>query len=187
MANRQTQRPSKQNQLPPRKKRVFIFPKTNQRPSAFFTVPKNYSPFSIHYSLIKSPYLTNESLVIYSISKVGRIVPPNKQILRDVPLGFYYGTKIGLLSLNGAGKSTLLRIIAGIDKDYIGEIAQAKGYTYGLLEQDPNSTIPKPSSSPRKRRCNPSSKCSHAWNLDSSLELAMDALCCLPPDTPIKI
>jgi energy-dependent translational throttle protein EttA len=68
---------------------------------------------------------------------VGRIVPPNKQVLRDISLGFYYGAKIGVLGLNGAGKSTLLRIIAGVDKDYIGEISMSKGYTVGLLEQEP--------------------------------------------------
>jgi len=71
------------------------------------------------------------------MNKVGKIVPPNKQILRDISLGFYYGAKIGVLGLNGAGKSTLLRIMAGVDKDYIGEISQAKGYTTGLLEQEP--------------------------------------------------
>src|SRR5512139_3023013 len=81
--------------------------------------------------------MTNESLVIYSMVKVGRIHPPNKQVLRDISLGFYYGAKIGVLGLNGAGKSTLLRIMAGVDRDYIGEIAMSKGYTVGLLEQEP--------------------------------------------------
>ena len=59
---------------------------------------------------------------IYTMNRVGKIVPPKRVILRDISLGFYYGAKIGVLGLNGAGKSTLLRIIAGIDKDYIGEI-----------------------------------------------------------------
>src|SRR5512138_3475109 len=81
--------------------------------------------------------MSNESLVIYSRNKVGKIVPPNKQILRDISLGFYYGVKIGVLGLNGAGKSTLLRIMAGVVQDYIGEISQSKGYTTGLLEQEP--------------------------------------------------
>lgn len=82
--------------------------------------------------------MSNETTqVIYSMNKVGKIVPPNKQILRDISLGFYYGAKIGVLGLNGAGKSTLLRIMAGVDKDYIGEISQSKGYTTGLLEQEP--------------------------------------------------
>jgi energy-dependent translational throttle protein EttA len=75
--------------------------------------------------------------VIYSMNRVGRFVPPNKQILRDISLGFYYGAKIGVLGLNGAGKSTLLRIMAGKDNDYIGEIARSPGYTTGLLEQEP--------------------------------------------------
>jgi ATP-binding cassette ChvD family protein len=69
--------------------------------------------------------------------RVGRIHPPNKQVLRDISLGFYYGAKIGVLGLNGAGKSTLLRIMAGVDTDYVGEIAMSKGYTVGLLEQEP--------------------------------------------------
>src|SRR5512141_1896671 len=82
--------------------------------------------------------MSNETTqVIYSMNRVGKIVPPNKQILRDISLGFYLGAKIGVLGLNGAGKSTLLRIIAGIDQDYIGEISMAKGYTIGLLEQEP--------------------------------------------------
>lgn len=62
---------------------------------------------------------------------------PNKLVLRDISLGFFYGAKIGVLGLNGAGKSTLLHIIAGEDKDFIGELAFAKGYSVGLLEQEP--------------------------------------------------
>ena len=75
--------------------------------------------------------MANESLVIYSMNKVGRLIPSsNKMTLRDpqASLGFYYGAKIEVLGLNGAGKSTLLRIMAGIDPDYIGEISTAKGY-----------------------------------------------------------
>jgi sulfate-transporting ATPase len=79
----------------------------------------------------------SDTQVIYSMIKVGKVVPVNKQILRDISLGFYYGAKIGVLGLNGAGKSTLLRIMAGVDQDYIGEIAMSKGYTVGLLEQEP--------------------------------------------------
>jgi energy-dependent translational throttle protein EttA len=81
--------------------------------------------------------MPSDTQVIYSMYRVGRIHPPNKQVLRDISLGFYYGAKIGVLGLNGAGKSTLLRIMAGVDKDYIGEIAMSKGYTVGLLEQEP--------------------------------------------------
>jgi len=77
--------------------------------------------------------------------RVGRIHPPNKQVLRDISLGFYYGAKIGVLGLNGSGKSTLLRIMAGVDNDYVGEIVKSPGYTFGLLEQepqlDPNKTV----------------------------------------------
>ncbi len=75
--------------------------------------------------------------VIFSMVRVGRIHPPNKQVLRDISLGFYYGAKIGVLGLNGAGKSTLLRIMAGVDQDYVGEIVRSPGYTVGLLEQEP--------------------------------------------------
>jgi sulfate-transporting ATPase len=81
--------------------------------------------------------MINDTKVIYSMVRVGRIYPPNKQVLRDISLGFYYGAKIGVLGLNGSGKSTLLRIMAGVDPDYIGEIVISKGYTTGLLEQEP--------------------------------------------------
>src|SRR5512144_2699939 len=83
------------------------------------------------------PTMPSDTQVIYSMVRVGRIHPPNKQVLRDISLGFYYGAKIGVLGLNGAGKSTLLRIMAGQDKDYVGEIVISKGYTVGLLEQEP--------------------------------------------------
>jgi sulfate-transporting ATPase len=79
----------------------------------------------------------NDQQVIYSMVRVGRIYPPNKQVLRDISLGFYYGAKIGVLGLNGAGKSTLLKIMAGQDEGYIGETARSKGYSTGLLEQEP--------------------------------------------------
>jgi ATP-binding cassette ChvD family protein len=65
------------------------------------------------------------------------LYPPNKQVLRDISLGFFYGAKIGVLGLNGAGKSTLLNIVAGEDKDFIGELAFTKGYSVGMLEQEP--------------------------------------------------
>ncbi|MCK4726054.1 MAG: ATP-binding cassette domain-containing protein, partial [Anaerolineales bacterium] len=79
----------------------------------------------------------NDKQVIYSMVRVGKVLPSNKQILRDISLGFYYGAKIGVLGLNGAGKSTLLRIMAGVDQDYIGETMLFKGYSVGLLEQEP--------------------------------------------------
>jgi ATP-binding cassette ChvD family protein len=75
--------------------------------------------------------------VIYSMMRVGRTYPVNKQVLRDISLGFYYGAKIGVLGLNGSGKSTLLRIMAGKDDGYSGEIAISKGYSVGMLDQEP--------------------------------------------------
>jgi sulfate-transporting ATPase len=81
--------------------------------------------------------MAENNQVIYSMVRVGRVVPPNKPILRDITLGFYYGAKIGVLGLNGAGKSTLLRIMAGIDDEYQGDTVLVKGYTRGMLEQEP--------------------------------------------------
>ena len=81
--------------------------------------------------------MPSDTQVIYSMMRVGKIYPPNKQVLRDISLGFYYGAKIGVLGLNGSGKSSLLRIMAGVDQDYVGEIAMSKGYSVGLLEQEP--------------------------------------------------
>ena len=79
----------------------------------------------------------NDQQVIYSMVRVGRIYPPNKPVLRDISLGFFYGAKIGVLGLNGAGKSTLLRIMAGKDQEYSGETVLSKGYTVGMLDQEP--------------------------------------------------
>ncbi len=79
----------------------------------------------------------DDKQVIFSLIGVGRVHPPKKQVLKDIYLSFYYGAKIGVLGLNGSGKSSLLRIIAGLDKDYLGEITFSKGYTVGLLEQEP--------------------------------------------------
>jgi energy-dependent translational throttle protein EttA len=75
--------------------------------------------------------------IIYSMVRVKRIYPPNKEVIRDISLSFFYGAKIGVLGLNGAGKSTLLRIMAGQDEDYLGETMRSPGYTVGLLEQEP--------------------------------------------------
>ncbi len=80
----------------------------------------------------------SDQQVIFSMVRVNRIFPPtNKQVIRDISLGFYYGAKIGVLGLNGAGKSTLLRIIAGNDDGYSGEVLFSPGYSVGLLEQEP--------------------------------------------------
>ncbi|MCC7261023.1 MAG: energy-dependent translational throttle protein EttA [Candidatus Latescibacteria bacterium] len=84
--------------------------------------------------------------VIFSMVKVSRVHQPNnRQVLRDISLGFFYGAKIGVLGLNGSGKSTLLRIMAGVDQEYLGEVVRSPGYTVGLLAQepelDPNKTV----------------------------------------------
>ena len=155
------------------------------------------------------------------MNRVGRFVPPNKQILRDISLGFYYGAKIGVLGLNGAGKSTLLRIIAGKDNDFTGEIARSPGYTTGLLEQEPqldetktvievvkeavrpivdlmarydevNAKFAEPDADfdalvAEQAKLQEELDKHDAWNLDSRLELAMDALRCPPPDMSINI
>jgi energy-dependent translational throttle protein EttA len=81
--------------------------------------------------------MSNDKQIIFSLIGVGRVYPPKKQVLKDIYLSFYYGAKIGVLGLNGSGKSTLLRIIAGLDKEYTGEITTAKGYSVGIQEQEP--------------------------------------------------
>ncbi|HNT77217.1 MAG TPA: energy-dependent translational throttle protein EttA [Anaerolineae bacterium] len=159
--------------------------------------------------------------VIYSMMQVGRIYPPNKKVLYDISLGFFYGAKIGVLGLNGAGKSTLLRIMAGIDPDYIGEIAMSKGYTVGMLEQSPqldeaktvqevieeavqpikdllarydevNAQFGDPDAdfdalADKQAKLQDEIDRLDAWNLDSHLEMAMQALGCPPPETPIRV
>jgi energy-dependent translational throttle protein EttA len=80
---------------------------------------------------------TNDKQVIFSLVNVGKVYPPKRQVLREIYLGFYFGAKIGVLGLNGSGKSSLLRIIAGVDQNYTGEITRSKGYSVGLLEQEP--------------------------------------------------
>ena len=68
---------------------------------------------------------------------VSKVIPPNRQILKNIYLSFFYGAKIGVLGLNGSGKSTLLRVIAGLDKDIQGEVVFSPGYSVGMLEQEP--------------------------------------------------
>ena len=77
------------------------------------------------------------SQYIFTMDKVGKVVPPKKQILKDISLSFFPGAKIGVLGLNGSGKSTLLRIMAGIDKDYLGEARPQPGINIGYLPQEP--------------------------------------------------
>lgn len=74
---------------------------------------------------------------IFSMHNVGKVVPPHKQVLNDISLSFFDGAKIGVVGLNGAGKSTLLRIMAGVDKEYIGEARPRKGVSIGYLPQEP--------------------------------------------------
>jgi len=80
----------------------------------------------------------NDQKVIFSMVRVNRRFPPsNKEVIRDISLGFYYGAKIGVVGLNGSGKSTLLRIIAGKDPGYEGEVVFSPGYSVGMLDQEP--------------------------------------------------
>ena len=154
--------------------------------------------------------------------RVGKIVPPNNQILRDISLSYFYGAKIGVLGLNGAGKSTLLRIMAGVDREFTGETVLSPGHTIGFLEQEPqlydNKTVreiveegvqevvdalqefdeinlkfgePLSDSDLEaliERQGKLQDRLDHmnAWDLDSRLELAMDALRCPPGETSIS-
>lgn len=75
--------------------------------------------------------------IIFSMAGVSKIYPPQKKVLKDIYLSFFYGAKIGVLGLNGSGKSSLLRIIAGMDKEFLGEVVWSPGYSVGMLEQEP--------------------------------------------------
>jgi energy-dependent translational throttle protein EttA len=161
--------------------------------------------------------------IIYSMVRVGRVYPPNKQVLHDISLSFFYGAKIGVLGLNGAGKSTLLRIMAGVDTGYHGETVLSKGITVGLLEQEPaldrsrtvrqvveeavqpvvdlmarfdevnNRFAEELAPEEMEQLLEEQSRLQEeidrvsGWDLDSRLELAMDALRCPPGDTPISV
>ena len=81
--------------------------------------------------------MADDKKIIFSMVGVSKVYPPQKQVLKDIYLSFFYGAKIGIIGLNGAGKSTLLKIIAGIDTSYQGEVVFSPGYTVGYLEQDP--------------------------------------------------
>lgn len=161
--------------------------------------------------------------IIFSMAGVNKIIPPKKQILKNIYLSFFYGAKIGVLGLNGAGKSTVLRIIAGLDKEYQGEVVWSPGYTVGFLEQEPkldpaktvrevveegvqhivdllkefdeiNEKFAEPMDDDEmnkliERQGNVQEKLDHlnAWELDSRLERAMDALRCPESDTSISV
>lgn len=79
----------------------------------------------------------SDEKIIFSMAGVNKIYPPQKQVLKNIYLSFFYGAKIGVLGLNGSGKSSLLKIIAGIDKEYQGEVVSSSEYSVGLLEQEP--------------------------------------------------
>jgi len=161
--------------------------------------------------------------IIFSMIRVGKVYPPHKQVLRDISLSFFYGAKIGVLGLNGAGKSTLLRLIAGIERDYLGEVVRLPDYTFGYLEQEPaldeKKTVRQVVEEgvqevvdalrefdeinlkfgedltpaeldklmARQGEVQETLDRLNAWDLDSRLDLAMDALRCPPGDTPVAI
>ena len=165
---------------------------------------------------------TNDKQVIFSLVGVGKVYPPKRQVLRDIYLGFYYGAKIGVLGLNGSGKSSLLKIIAGTDPNYVGEITRSKGYSVGLLEQepqlDPSKTVKEVVEEGKKElvallheyeavsnsmgdaspdemeklidkqaQLQEKIEAANGWELESELEIAMDALRCPPPDQKISV
>ncbi|MBI3554704.1 MAG: energy-dependent translational throttle protein EttA [Deltaproteobacteria bacterium] len=159
--------------------------------------------------------------IIYTMTGVTRVHPPKKVVLKDIYLSYYYGAKIGVLGLNGSGKSSLLRILGGVDSGYTGQISLAKGYTVGLLEQEPHLDKTKTVKEcveegvqelidMRKEFEGISAKFTEdmnpelmeklinrqgelqdkldnlgVWDLDSRLEMAMDALRCPPPDAKV--
>ncbi|WP_323757528.1 energy-dependent translational throttle protein EttA [Roseivirga sp.] len=167
----------------------------------------------------------SDEKIIFSMAGVNKIYPPQKQVLKNIYLSFFYGAKIGVLGLNGSGKSSLLRIIAGVDTEYQGEVVFSPGYSVGMLEQepqlDPNKTVkqvveegaketvdllnkfeeinakfadPEILDDPDKmnklieEQGKVQEKLDHinAWDLDSRLERAMDALRTPPSDASIK-
>lgn len=162
-----------------------------------------------------------DNKIIFSMVGVGKVHKPQKQVLKDIYLSFFYGAKIGVLGLNGAGKSSLLKIIAGVDQDYIGQITSNKDITFGYLPQepelDPSKTvkqiveegvqstvdlikeyegISEKFSDPDadfdaliERQGKLQEQIDHlgAWDLDSKLEMAMDALRCPSGDTSISV
>ena len=169
--------------------------------------------------------MADDKKIIFSMVGVSKTYPPQKQVLKNIYLSFFYGAKIGIIGLNGSGKSSLLKIIAGIDKSYQGEVVFSPGYTVGYLEQDPqldpdktvievvregvqpimdllaefdkvNESFGDPDvlDDPDKmdallaRQAELQHKlaAADAWNIDSKLERAMDALQCPPDDQKIS-
>ncbi|HEX6094751.1 MAG TPA: energy-dependent translational throttle protein EttA [Thermoanaerobaculia bacterium] len=158
--------------------------------------------------------------IIYSMVGVSKF-HGKKQVLKDIYLSYFYGAKIGVLGLNGSGKSTLLRILAGEDKDHLGETVLSPGYTVGILHQEPkldesktvleivqqgvqpvldllkefddiNNAFGDPDADmdklmDRQAKVQDKLDAAGAWDLDSKLEMAMDALRCPPGDTPVSV
>jgi ATP-binding cassette ChvD family protein len=81
--------------------------------------------------------MSDDKKIIFSMVGVSKSYPPHKQVLKDIYLSFFYGAKIGIIGLNGSGKSTLLKIIAGIEKEFLGDVVSDKSFSVGYLEQDP--------------------------------------------------
>ncbi|MBF0695737.1 MAG: energy-dependent translational throttle protein EttA [Flavobacterium sp.] len=171
--------------------------------------------------------MSDDKKVIFSMSRVSKTYSSsNKQVLKDIYLSFFYGAKIGILGLNGSGKSSLLKIIAGVDKNFQGDLVFAPGYTVGYLEQEPqldeNKTVievvregvaetmavldefnkindmfglPEVYENADKmqqlmdRQADLQDKIDAlgAWEIDTKLEIAMDALRTPDPDAPIKV
>jgi energy-dependent translational throttle protein EttA len=154
------------------------------------------------------------SQYIFTMYKLSRTHPPDKQVLKDISLSFLPGAKIGVLGLNGSGKSTLLRIMAGLDKDYRGDAQLAPGATVGLLEQEPQLNESKDvrgnveegvtelrglldrfnelaanysdETADEFARLQEQIDAADAWNLDSQLDQAMDALRLPPADAEVS-
>src|SRR5690349_9779764 len=158
--------------------------------------------------------------VIYSMVGVSKF-HGKKQVLKDIYLSYFYGAKIGVIGLNGSGKSSLLRILAGADRDFLGETVLSPGYTVGFLEQEPkldesksvkeiveqgvqpvidllkefdeiNTAFGDPDADmdklmDRQAKVQDKLDAAGAWDLDSKLEMAMDALRCPPGDTPVSV
>jgi sulfate-transporting ATPase len=160
--------------------------------------------------------------IIYSMVGVGKYYD-KKPVIKDIYLSYFYGAKIGVIGLNGSGKSSLLRIIAGVDKEFVGETVISPGYTTGFLEQEPhldesktvreiveegvhesidllkqfeaiNEKFAEPMTDDemtalleKQGEVQEKLDAANAWDLDSRLEMAMDALRCPPGETPIKI
>ncbi len=163
--------------------------------------------------------MADDKKIIFSMVGVSKTYPPQKQVLKNIYLSFFYGAKIGIIGLNGSGKSSLLKIIAGIDKDYQGEVVFSPGYTVGYLEQEPkldpsktvievvregvqpimdmlaefdkvNEAFADPDADfdallARQAELQDKLDAADAWNIDSKLERAMDALQCPPDDQPV--